>query len=249
MIISVPERLTQALRTARQVTVLTGSGISAESGIPTFRDAQTGLWAKYRPEDLATMEAFSRDPKLVWDWYLWRRSLVEHASPNPGHEALVAMEQKVPEFTLITQNIDGLHRRAGNRHVVELHGNLNRARCIKEQTVVELPPELDEVPPRCQECGSLLRPDVVWFGEPLPADALAQAEHASRHCELFFCIGTSVLVYPAAGLPYRALQAGALVVEVNPAMTPLTPYVHIALQASAAQVLPGIIAAVWGSSE
>jgi NAD-dependent deacetylase len=170
----IPAPLADALRRARHVVVLTGAGISAESGVPTFRDAQTGLWARYRPEELATPEAFRRDPQLIWNWYRWRKELASGAVPNAGHRALVEMEPHVPHLTLITQNVDGLHRRAGSRRIVELHGSLERARCFERSHPAAWPPESEELP-RCSLCGSPLRPDVVWFGEMLPQEALEAA--------------------------------------------------------------------------
>ncbi len=243
-----PPTLANVLRTARRVTVLTGAGISAESGVPTFRDAQTGLWAKYNPQELATPEAFQRDPRLVWEWYAWRRELTARAAPNPGHLALVEMERRVPAFTLITQNVDGLHQRAGSRNVIELHGNLARVKCSRENVVVESWADTGELPPRCPryaQCGGLLRPDVVWFGESLPAHALQAALEASGACELFFSIGTSSLVEPAASLPYEALRGGALVVEVNPDITPLTADATFVLIGPAGRVLPALLRAAW----
>jgi NAD-dependent deacetylase len=232
------------LRAAQRVTALTGAGISAESGVPTFRDAQTGLWARYRPEELATPEAFRRNPGLVWDWYIWRRERVAQAHPNPGHRALAEMESRVPQFTLVTQNVDGLHRRAGSQNVIELHGNITRTKCFREGVVVEAWADTGEVPPRCPRCGGLLRPDVVWFGEALPTDALRAAIEASRSCEVFFSIGTSSVVEPAASLPYEALRYDATVVEVNPDETPLTPRATFVLRGPAGVVLPGLVRAV-----
>ena len=161
-------KLIETLRSARYVVVLTGAGVSAESNIPTFREAQTGLWSKYSPEELATPQAFQRNPKLVWEWYAWRRELVAQATPNPGHLALAELEQRVPKFSLITQNVDGLHRRTGSRNVIELHGNINRTKCFDEGDIIDSWPPTAELPPRCPRCGGYLRPDVVWFGETLP---------------------------------------------------------------------------------
>lgn len=241
----IPAALPALLRSARQVAVLTGAGISAESGVPTFRDAQTGLWAKYRPEDLATAEAFLRDPRMVWEWYAWRRDLVGKAQPNPGHLALAEMERRIPGFTLITQNVDGLHREAGNRKVLELHGNIRRTKCFDENRVVESWPDTGEAPPRCPECGGFLRPDVVWFGEMLPEAELAAAVESAESCEVFLCVGTSAVVEPAASLPFTALRAGAVVIEVNPTETPLTPRASFSLRGAAGKVLPALLAATW----
>ena len=244
--LAISPALVEILRNAQYVAALTGAGISAESGVPTFRDAQTGLWAQYRPEELATPEAFARHPQLVWDWYAWRRGLVAKAKPNAGHRALVELEQQVPAFTLITQNVDGLHRRAGSRRVLELHGNLFRTRCFAEGIVVDNWANTGGVPPRCPHCGAWLRPDVVWFGEMLPEAVLREAEEATVRCDVFFSIGTSTLVYPAAELPFAALRGGATVVEINPQPTPLSQQAHYSLRGAAGEVLPTLLAAVWG---
>jgi NAD-dependent deacetylase len=220
------------------VTVLTGAGISAESGVPTFR-GQAGLWRSFRPEDLATPQAFRRDPRLVWEWYDWRRGLIGSCKPNAAHRTLAEMETRLPDFTLITQNVDGLHQLAGSRHVLELHGNIWRTRCmdcdhVSEDRRVPLP----EIPPHCPKCGALLRPDVVWFGESLPADVLEAAWAAAARCRLMLVIGTSAVVHPAASLPLVALRNGAHLVEVNPAETPLSAHAHEILRGPAAEVLP-----------
>lgn len=235
-----PPGLVSALREAERVVALTGSGVSAESGVPTFREAQTGLWERYDPRELATPEAFARDPRLVWEWYEWRRRLVAAAEPNPGHEALAELERGVPAFTLVTQNVDGLHARAGSRDVIELHGNITRSKCSEEGAVVE-GYEDDEKPPSCPRCGAFLRPDVVWFGEMLPSGTLEAASQAARRCDLFLSIGTSSLVYPAAALPYEALQYGATLVEINPDQTPLTPHADFAVKGRAGEVLPELL--------
>ena len=239
--VRVPDSFITALRSAQSVTVLTGSGVSAESDVPTFREAQTGLWARFDPEELATPEAFARDPRLVWEWYAWRRKLVERATPNPGHEALAELERRVPSFALITQNVDGLHRQAGSQNVIELHGNLRRSKCWREGVTVEPREDDAAVPPSCPRCGAFLRPDVVWFGEALPIDALAEAFDVACGCDLFFSVGTSGLVQPAASLPFEALRSGAVVVEVNPDETPLTRYASYALRGRAGEVLPALV--------
>src|SRR5438132_587386 len=218
---SVPTELIQRLGNVKKVTVLTGAGVSAESGVPTFRDAQTGLWARYSPEELATPRAFRRNPRLVWEWYEWRRKLVADAQPNPAHLALAEMENIFAQFQLITQNVDGLHQRAGSRNVIELHGNIARTKCFEEDASVESWQETGQVPPRCPRCGGRLRPDVVWFNEMLPEDAIVRSIDGSRNCDVFFSTGTSTLVHPAASLPFEALQHGATVVEINPDPTPL----------------------------
>ncbi len=235
---TIPVELIRKLATAKSVTVLTGAGVSAESGVPTFRDAQTGLWAKFPPEDLATPSAFERNPKLVWEWYAWRRQLVAEAKPNPAHCALANMESLFPEFHLITQNVDGLHQSAGSRQVIELHGNITRTRCHNERTIISEWQDQGDVPPRCPNCGGLLRPDVVWFEEPLPAPEVEAAFRASVGCDVFLSIGTSGRVYPAAMLPLEALRGGATVVEINPQPTPHTARVHFALTGPAGEVLP-----------
>lgn len=246
--LTIPSALVESLHRARRIAVLTGAGISAESGVPTFRDAQTGLWAQYDPHELATPQAFARDPKRVWEWYAWRRELVGRAQPNPGHLALAQLEARLSaaggRFTLITQNVDGLHQRAGSRAVIELHGNLRRSRCSQEGVVVEAWPETGDVPPRCPRCGAPLRPDVVWFNEALPPQALSAAVEAARAAEVFFSIGTSSLVEPAASLPFEALRAGASVVEVNPQRTPLSAHAAFNLRGPAGAVLPEILKAL-----
>lgn len=240
----IPERLIQHLAAAQCVTVLTGAGVSAESGVPTFRDVQTGLWEKYKPEELATPRAFRRNPRLVWEWYEWRRKLVADARPNAAHLALVEMEQMFPKFHLITQNVDGLHHRAGSRRVIELHGNITRTKCFNEGTAVASWKDTGDVPPKCPTCGGLLRPDVVWFEEPMPEEEMKLATKASTACEVFLCVGTSTVVYPAAALPSEALRSGATVVEINPQRTPFTPQAHFALAGAAGVVLPELAGAL-----
>jgi len=235
-----------ALRDARFVAVLTGAGVSAESGVPTFRDALTGLWATFDPRELATPAAFARNPKRVWDWYAERRAQLARVAPNPAHYALVDIERRVPRFLLATQNVDGLHARAGSRALVELHGNLARVRCsacAREASRWDVP--TDDAPPRCAACGAFLRPDVVWFEELLPAQALATAEHAADECDVMLVVGTSAEVYPAAALPDAARAAGACVIEVNLAATPLTPRADMALTGRAGEVLPALVRAAW----
>ncbi|HEY7418317.1 MAG TPA: NAD-dependent deacylase [Ktedonobacteraceae bacterium] len=242
---SIPSALCDALRNARHVVALTGAGISAESGVPTFRDAMTGLWAQYNPQDLATPQAFVRHPQLVWQWNAWRRELISKVEPNAGHLALVELERHVPRFTLITQNVDGLHQRAGSQKVIELHGNLMHTKCFEEGTIIEQWEETDEVPPRCPNCGGLLRPDVVWFGETLPEQAFNQAALAALACDVFFSIGTSGVVEPAASLPLVALRRGARVVLVNPEETPLLRSDVEFLCGPAGSVLPALVQKTW----
>ena len=240
---TIPAELVERLKAAKSVSVLTGAGVSAESGVPTFRDAQTGLWAKYSPEELATPRAFRRHPRLVWEWYAWRRQLVAEAKPNPAHLALAKMEKLFPHFNLITQNVDGLHQRAGSRNVIELHGNITRTKCFDEGTIVSSWKDTGDVPPKCPICGGLLRPDVVWFEEPMPEAEMELAATASTTCDVFFSIGTSTVVYPAASLPFEALRSGATVVEINPQPTPFTAQAHFALAGAAGVVLPALVKA------
>lgn len=235
-----PAAVLERLQAARRVVALTGAGISAESGVPTFRDAQTGLWAKYSAEELATPEAFLKNPRLVWDWYAWRRSLTQEAEPNAGHVALVRLAELFPTFTLITQNVDGLHQRAGSTGVLELHGNIGVTLCFDERRAVSSYTDDGTTPPRCS-CGALLRPGVVWFGEALPPAVLARAEQAAASADVLLSIGTSSLVHPAASLPGRAQRGGALLLEVNPSRTPLTPQVDLALSGPAGQLLPKLV--------
>jgi NAD-dependent deacetylase len=235
------DALLAALTPSARVVALTGAGISAESGVPTFRDAQTGLWSKYRAEDLATPEAFLKHPRLVWDWYAFRRELTARASPNPGHLTLARFTELFADFTLITQNVDGLHQRAGQRDVIELHGNIHETRCFDEGRIVVDTVDDGATPPRCSACGGLLRPGVVWFGESLPPVALSRAEQASRGCQVFFSIGTSSLVHPAAGLAELARRQGALLIEINPTATPLTPHADFVFSGPAGQVLPQLL--------
>lgn len=234
------EKAREWIREARSVAVLTGAGISAESGVPTFR-GPGGLWRQYRPEDLATPEAFRRDPRLVWEWYDWRRQRIAQARPNAGHEALVRLERSKPRFWLITQNVDGLHERAGSRRVIKLHGDIWLVRCVvcgREQRDERVP--LPELPPRCA-CGGLLRPGVVWFGEALPPGAWEAAEQAVREAEVLLVVGTSAVVYPAAGLIPLAQACGARVIEVNPEETPMSARLDCSLRGPAGVILPALI--------
>ena len=241
----IPRDLIQFLRNTRRIVALTGAGVSQESGLRTFRDSQTGLWAQYKPEELASPEAFQRDPKLVWDWYAWRREAVKSVRPNAGHYALVEMESHVPDFTLITQNVDNLHRMAGGQNVLELHGNIQRVRCADCYTFTETWDDDSESVPRCRECGGLLRPDVVWFGEALPRDELEAAVTAARACQVFLSIGTSGVVQPAASLAYAAHNRGAILVEVNTEPTALTPKADFFLQGKSGEILPELVKAIW----
>lgn len=227
------------LANARSITVLTGAGVSAESGVPTFRD-KGGLWTKFKPEELANFQAFIANPNLVWEWYSHRRKIIQEVQPNPGHFALVELESLVPDFTLITQNVDNLHRRAGSLRILELHGNIERSYCIDCREPYEHSPDVKSVVPRCQ-CGGLVRPDVVWFGEYLPEREMSLAWKAAERSELFFSIGTSGEVYPAAQLPGVAREKGAYVVEINPNPSVLAPIMHECLMGTSASILPQLV--------
>jgi NAD-dependent deacetylase len=230
----------QRLASARSIAVLTGAGVSAESGVPTFRGAG-GLWKNFRAEELATPEAFDRDPKLVWEWYDWRRGIIADIKPNPGHFAIAKMEKHFHDFLLITQNVDGLHRIAGNTRIAELHGNIWYMRCVKEGRVHEdhdVP--LKEIPPKCS-CGALLRPHIVWFGESLESSVYNEAVDACRRCEVLIVAGTSAVVQPAASLAGMAKDSGAFVVEINPEVTPITDMVDISLRGLSGEILPLLV--------
>lgn len=228
------------LAAATNVAVLTGAGISAESGVPTFRGSD-GLWREYKPEDLATPEAFARDPKLVWEWYDWRRGIIAKAVPNAAHKALVQLEVRKPGFTLITQNVDGLHDMAGSGKILKLHGDIWRMRCTEcganfPNRRVPLP----KIPPHCA-CGGMARPGVVWFGEPLPEGMMKEAEHAVASAQVFLVIGTAAVVYPAAGLIPYAKQSGVRVIEINTEPTAATAIVDSALEGPASEILPTLL--------
>ncbi|MFN2251264.1 MAG: SIR2 family NAD-dependent protein deacylase [Anaerolineae bacterium] len=246
--IHIPAGLADLVAGAKSIAVLTGAGVSAESGISTFRDAH-GLWSRFNPDEVATREAFLRDPVKVWDWYAERRVQIALAEPHAGHYALVEMERRSREFALVTQNIDEMHRRAGTKRLIELHGSISRVKCFDEDVVVDEWDATGEVPPRCPQCGSRLRPDVVWFGESLPIDALGEAIAAAQRCDVFISVGTSGLVEPAASLPFEALRARAAIIEVNPEETPVSPFVRYALRAPAGEALPALVRAAWPGSE
>lgn len=238
-----PNGLINTLKNARKILVLTGAGMSAESGVPTFRDAQSGLWAKFRPEELATPNAFRKNPQVVWDWYAQRRENIHMVVPHAGHFALVEMEQYFETMLLVTQNVDGLHQRAGSTGVIELHGNIMRSICSEtgrliENSWIESNPGRPPVSPH--HPNGLARPDVVWFGEALPAGAMNRATAAALECDVCFSIGTSSLVLPAASLPFTALNAGATVIEINPEPTSLSVMADFSLQATAAEALTDI---------
>jgi NAD-dependent deacetylase len=240
-----PTGLIPALRSASKILVLTGAGMSAESGVPTFRDDLTGLWKKFRPEELATPEAFMDHPQTVWDWYTERRRNINKVRPHAGHRALVEMEQLFESLLLVTQNVDGLHQQAGSSEVVELHGNIMVSICSKtgkriEDSWIESNPGRPPASPHHTQ--GLARPAVVWFGEQLPAGAMNRATAAAHECDVCFSIGTSTLVQPAASLPFVALSAGAVVIEINPNPTPLSTQANFSLQATAAEALSAITA-------
>ncbi|MCX4390488.1 NAD-dependent deacylase [Micromonospora peucetia] len=242
------------LAQAHSVVVLTGAGVSAESGVPTFRDALTGLWRSFDAQRLATPEAFRDDPALVWGWYEWRRATVRQARPNAGHLAVAAIEARVPSGVVVTQNVDDLHERAGSVAPIHLHGSLFAPRCSACAHPAPVPDEVAEepgdgrrvVPPRCARCAGLVRPGVVWFGEALPAMALEAAVEAASTCDLLVTVGTSGLVYPAAEIPQVAARSGATVMQVNPEQTPLDAVADVNLRGPAAQVLPALVQAAWG---
>jgi NAD-dependent deacetylase len=236
----IPDTLRRALGTASTVTAFTGAGISAESGVATFR-SEGGLWKKMKPEELASMDGFIRNPALVWEWYAERKRIIADVAPNPGHRALARMQDLFPRFAVVTQNIDNLHHRAGSRIVHELHGNIERNYCMQcgktysNEDVLAM----HDVP-ACTACGGRIRPDVVWFGEMLPEDEWEASVRASEAAEVFLSIGTSSVVYPAASLPMMAKRSGALLVEVNPEPTPLTSGVDVFLQGTAGSILPAL---------
>jgi NAD-dependent deacetylase len=246
--VNISGELILLLRKAKYVVALTGAGVSQESGLRTFRDAHTGLWAEHRPEDLATPQAFARNPKMVWDWYAMRRKKLQNAQPNPAHFALVEMARHIPEFMLITQNVDGLHLKAGSPSVVELHGNIQRVKCSSCDRQAHSWNDSDENVPRCDYCGNLLRPDVVWYNESLPRDVLELAIEAARSCQVFFSIGTSGVVQPAASLAFGARNKGAVIIEINAESTPLTTRTDFAMHGKAGEILPALVREVWGTT-
>ena len=232
--------LRDALVKAKRVAALTGAGISAESGVPTFRGAD-GLWRNHNVMELATPHAFSRDPELVWEFYNWRRNLITGLTINPGHKALVDLEARVPHFTLITQNVDGLHLKAGSKNLLEIHGNLWKVRCTKCHTVsLNMSSNMGPLP-TCRECGGLLRPHVVWFGESLDSALLSRAIEAARSCQVMLVIGTSAIVQPAASLALEAKEAGAVVAEINLEATPNSGMMDIVLLGKSGEILPKLL--------
>jgi NAD-dependent deacetylase len=241
---AIPAELVEALRAARRVLFFTGAGVSAESGLPTFRDAQTGLWAQYKPQDLATPEAFARDPEMVWRWYQWRRRVHADVAPNPAHHAIAAFEARLPETVLVTQNVDRLHELAGSPAPIHLHGSVFLNKCAQCGVAMPEVPDDLETPPRCEACGGLCRPDIVWFGEGLPQEPWQAALAAAEQAEIVFSVGTSATVHPAARIPLVAREAGALVVQVNPESTPFDK-IALNLRGPAGVILPELLEAVW----
>jgi NAD-dependent deacetylase len=249
----IPDQLIEALRTARHLVVVTGAGVSAESGLPTFRDKQTGLWERFNPEDLATPGAFDRDPALVWGWYEWRRMKAARALPNAAHLAIRRLEEIVPRVTLVTQNVDDLHERAGSRVVHHLHGTLKNPFCSGCKRPFHFSPEIPDDPeagcsvdpPRCAHCGARIRPGVVWFGEEMPQREWNIAEQAALECDVFACVGTSSLVYPAALLIQRTIGRGVVTVQINSAGTDLDKLVMFDLRGSAGIVLPALVTGAY----
>lgn len=243
----IPETVIQAVRQTRHLVVFTGAGVSAESGVHTFRDALTGIWARFDPMLLATPEAFLRDPALVWGWYEWRRLLLLQAQPNPAHRAIAALAARVPRLTLITQNVDDLHERGGSVDVIHLHGSIFAPRCFdcragyKFASVPQMTQEQAQTPPVCSCCGGLVRPGVVWFGEPLPEDALQKAFAAAQSCDCLLSVGTSGVVQPAAQIPMLAARQGATVVHINPEPVAVRGENEFSLQGAAGVLLPGLL--------
>ncbi len=237
----------QLLFEGKRIAVMTGAGVSKESGVPTFRDATDGLWARYDPMQLATPQAFERDPRLVWDWYEYRREIVRPARPNPGHIALAQIETRTPEFLLITQNVDALHEAAGSQHVIHLHGTLAESRCYadcqgKPTLIPDKALNRSESPPHCPFCGAYARPNVVWFGEVLPQDVLNQAIDFAARCDVMLVIGTSGVVQPAASLSTIAKRAGAAVIEINPDANAFSSWADVTLAYPSGEILPEIVA-------
>ncbi len=237
------ERVASMVKNSQYTTVLTGAGISAESGIPTFR-GKNGLWNKYRPEDLATPQAFERDPKLVWEWYLWRMKLIFSKKPNLGHKALAEMEKRGFIKSIITQNVDDLHERAGSRNVIHLHGTLRDVICSNRTCGYRTEANMilkETIPPVCPKCESLLRPGVVWFGESLPAEELNRAFHEAERSEIILVVGTSAVIQPAASIPLITKQKGGKIIEINPDVTPLTSVADESIRCKAGEALTAII--------
>ena len=235
------EKVATIASNCSRIVVLTGAGISAESGVPTFRGKE-GLWGKFRPEELATMDAFMANPEIVWEWYNWRRDLMGKVEPNLGHHAITDLEKLSEKFTLITQNVDGLHQIAQTKNILELHGNIYRNKCVQCNKIFEETIEIDPSNiPNCHLCGGKIRPDIVWFGEMLDRRIIDQAFADSENSEIFFSVGTSAVVHPAASLPITAKQSGAILVEINMETTPLTSYADYFIEGKSGVILPKII--------
>lgn len=235
------DEIAKIAKNCRKIVVLTGAGISAESGVPTFRGKE-GLWGKFKAEELATMDAFMANPAIVWEWYNWRRDLMCKVEPNPGHYALAEMEKLKDDFTLVTQNVDGLHKIAGSQNILELHGNIYRNKCVKCNRLHNESLDIDPNDiPTCESCGGKLRPDVVWFGEMLDRMVIETAFRVSEQSELFFSVGTSAIIHPAASLPMTAKQMGATLVEVNPEETPLSYMADYSIRAKSGEYMPELI--------
>jgi len=238
---ALPRLLLERLAAADSVVVFTGAGMSAESGVPTFRGAE-GIWSRFKPEELATMDAFLRNPQLVWEWYTHRRAIIATVQPNAGHRAVVALEKLIPRVAVVTQNIDNLHRRAGSTVVHELHGNIERNYCVTCGTPHDIGPgKTSAGVPRCASCGGLVRPDVVWFGEMLPDDEWDAAVRAASGADVCLSVGTSGVVYPAASIPAIARKAGALHADVNPEPGPLSETADVFIKGLAGAVLPDLV--------
>jgi NAD-dependent deacetylase len=236
-----PDEFARRLKTAKRLVVLTGAGVSAESGLPTFRGHE-GMWKNHSPEDLATLDAFQRDPLLVWEWYDWRRGLVANAKPNAAHYAIARLEEMFDEFLLITQNVDNLHRVAGSKKMMELHGNIWFTRCLAEGTVREnRETPLKEIPPICPDCGSIERPHIVWFGEYIDGAFLDKAWNDSEKSDMFITVGTSGAIQPAAGMTGIARSKGSYVLEINLTKTPLYQTANHTVEMSCGIVLPEIV--------
>lgn len=236
-----PEQIYKALSGAEHVAVLTGAGVSAESGIKTFRDPD-GLWAKFNPAELASVDGFMANPNLVWEWYRHRVEIISSTKPNPGHFAIAEMQTIFKRFTMITQNVDRLHHAAGSKDVIELHGNILENHCFDCGMPFDGETNLPDYKiPKCNQCGGRIRPSVVWFGEMLPVDAIRQAEKAAENCDVFFTIGTSAEVYPAANLPIIAKRQGAYVIEINPNVTSISNYMDLSIRATSAVALPELL--------
>ncbi len=244
-----PEETIARLRRAKSCVVLTGAGVSAESGVPTFRDAISGTWSNFNVEEFATPEAFIKNPKKVWEWYEYRRNLLKDIDPNQGHYAIAELERVYSDFWFVTQKIDGLHRKAGNKNVLEIHGNIYRNKCFEENTIVDNISVGEEIPPKCPNCGSYVRPDVVWFHEPLPKYEMEKAIEVSSRCDVFIVAGTSAIVYPAAELPIVAKNTGAYVIEINIEKTLISTQMDITILGKTGIVLPKLTESIMTKVE